>query len=69
MENEPALVLELEMADGLPIAVGAKRKMYWQLAPGATPPAQVCKALMGGQTPPPAKLVKVVSPALRAVPN
>ena len=36
----PALVEELEVVEKTPVAAGWNLKVYWQLAPGATPPAQ-----------------------------
>jgi hypothetical protein len=59
MLNDPALLDEFDVVENTPVAVGAKRKKYWQLAKGGTPPAQFCNALKGGYTPPPAKLVNV----------
>ncbi len=40
MLNGPALVDELEVVVNAPAAAGVKVKKYWQLPPGATPPAQ-----------------------------
>ena len=47
MTKGPAFVDEFEVVEARerPTAFGVNRKLYWQVAPGATPPAQFCPAL------------------------
>ena len=42
IENGPPSVALVEVVVDKPTCVGVNRKLYWQAAPGATPPAQFC---------------------------
>lgn len=64
MRIGPALVLDDEVAVNMPAVTGENMKKYLQEAPGATPPAQFWVTENGGETPPPAKLSRMVSPVL-----
>jgi hypothetical protein len=66
--KRPAFVDELEVAVKAPTASGVKLKMYWQLAPGATPPVQFWDPWnLGSEGAPPEKLARVDMPVFRMV--